>query len=49
MLEKDLIKEVAPLESVNDHLLTELSQTDQLMRLVGFKDGISQSHCFRIM
>ena len=40
MTKKDLLKEVARLESVNDHLLTELSQTDQLMRLVGFKDGI---------
>jgi hypothetical protein len=40
MTKKDLIKQIAKLESVNDHLLTELSYIDQLMRLVGFTEGI---------
>jgi hypothetical protein len=40
MTKKDLIKEIARLESVNDHLLTELSYIDQLMRLVGFAGGL---------
>ncbi len=40
MTKKDLIKQVAHLESVNDHLLTELSYVDRLMRLVGFAGGI---------
>ncbi|WP_068468640.1 hypothetical protein [Candidatus Protochlamydia phocaeensis] len=40
MTKKDLQNEIARLESLNDHLLTELSYIDHLMRLVGFKDGI---------
>jgi hypothetical protein len=40
MTKKDLIKQIARLESVNDHLLTELSYIDHLMRLVGFADGL---------
>lgn len=40
MTKKDLIKKVAHLESVNDHLLTELSYIDRLMRLVGFAGGL---------
>lgn len=40
MTKKDLIKRVAQLESVNDHLLTELSYIDRLMRLVGFSGGL---------
>ena len=40
MTKKDLIKKVAQLESVNDHLLTELSYIDRLMRLVGFSGGL---------
>ena len=36
----DLLKKVAKLESVNDHLLTELSYVDHLMRLVGFAGGL---------
>ena len=40
MTKKDLIKEIARLESVNDHLLTELSYIDRLMRLVGFAGGL---------
>ena len=37
---KDLLKRIAYLESVNDHLETELSDLDKLMRLVGFNQGI---------
>lgn len=40
MTKKDLIKKVAHLESVNDHLLTELGYIDRLMRLVGFAGGL---------
>ena len=31
---------MAQLESVNDHLLTELGYIDYLMRLVGFAGGL---------
>lgn len=40
MTKKDLIKKVAHLESLNDHLLTELGYVDRLMRLVGFAGGL---------
>lgn len=36
----DLQKKVAYLESLNDHLLTELGYVDHLMRLVGFAGGL---------
>ena len=40
MTKKDLLKKVAHLESMNDHLLTELGYVDQLMRMVGFAGGL---------
>ena len=40
MTKKDLISKVAHLESLNDHLLTELGYVDRLMRLVGFAGGL---------
>ena len=40
MTKKDLVRKVAHLESLNDHLLTELGYIDRLMRLVGFAGGI---------
>ncbi len=40
MLKKDLIKQVARLETMNDHLLTELTYIDRLMRSIGFSNGI---------
>jgi hypothetical protein len=40
MTKKDLIKKVAHLESINDHLLTELTYVDHLMRMVGFAGGL---------
>ncbi|MCE2982376.1 MAG: hypothetical protein LW832_02300 [Parachlamydia sp.] len=36
----DLQKKLAHLESLNDHLLTELGYVDHLMRLVGFAGGL---------
>lgn len=35
-----LKKKIAQLESVNDHLLTEVTYIDQLMRMIGFAEGI---------
>ncbi len=40
MTKKDLMQKVARLETVNDHLLTELGYIDHLMRLVGFSSGL---------
>ncbi|CUI17608.1 hypothetical protein PNK_2004 [Candidatus Protochlamydia naegleriophila] len=40
MKKADLLKKVAYLESLNDHLLTELGYVDHLMRLVGFAGGL---------
>jgi hypothetical protein len=40
MTKKDLIKKISQFESLNDHLLTELTYVDNLMRLVGFTDGL---------
>lgn len=40
MTKKDLMKKAAHLESLNDHLMTELSYVDRLMRLVGFAGGL---------
>lgn len=37
----NLQKKIARLESEYDHLSTELSNIDYLMRLVGFKHGIN--------
>lgn len=38
---EDLNKKVARLEFANDQLLTELAYIDQLMRQVGFSEGLS--------
>lgn len=40
MTKKDLINKMSQLESINDHLMTELSYVDNLMRLVGFSGGL---------
>lgn len=40
MDKKQLLKEIAYLESLNDYLSTELNTINDLMRLVGFVDGI---------
>lgn len=35
-----LMKKMAHLESINDHLMTEIGYVDHLMRLVGFAGGL---------
>lgn len=40
MTKLQLMKKIARLESINDQLLTEVSELDQLMRMVGFSEGI---------
>ncbi len=40
MKKTELLKKMAHLESVNDHLLTELGYVDHLMKLVGFTNGL---------
>jgi len=41
MKEKELERKVAQLESCNDFLETELEYIDQLLRLVGFSQGLA--------
>lgn len=36
----ELLKKIAILESVNDHLVTEIEYVDALMRMIGFKFGL---------
>lgn len=36
----ELRAKLARLESINDHLVTEIMELDALMRLVGFSSGI---------
>lgn len=40
MKKTDLQKKIARLETLCDHLLTELGYVDNLMRLVGFSGGL---------
>jgi hypothetical protein len=40
MTKKQLLQKIARLESLNDQLSTEISYVDQLMRVVGFSDGL---------
>ena len=40
MEDRDLEKEIARLESVNDQLLTEISYIDELLMLSGFSRGL---------
>lgn len=40
MEEKKLLQRLAYLESINDHLMTEVSDVDRLMRLIGFAEGL---------
>lgn len=40
MTKAQLLKKIAILESLNDHLSTEVTYIDQLMRLVGFSNGL---------
>jgi len=41
MTKAQLLRKIAVLESVNDQLSTEVSYIDNLMRMVGFAEGIS--------
>lgn len=41
MTKAQLLKKIALLESVNDHLQTEVENLDAMMRLVGFAHGIA--------
>lgn len=36
----ELLKKIAQLETINDHLQTEIHYVDQLMRMAGFQGGI---------
>jgi len=40
MQKPELLKKVAYLEFVNDQLLTELRDSDQLLRAIGFPEGL---------
>lgn len=40
MTKVQLQKKIALLESINDQLSTEVTYIDQLMRLVGFSNGL---------
>lgn len=40
MKKSELQRKIAHLESINDHLQTEISYIDELMRVAGFHGGI---------
>ena len=40
MTKDQLLKKIAYLESINDQLSAEVTYVDQLMRLVGFANGL---------
>lgn len=40
MTREQLLKRISELESMNDQLLTEIRYLDQLLREVGFEDGL---------
>lgn len=40
MTKEQLIKKIAQLETINDQLSTEVAYIDNLMRLMGFSEGI---------
>lgn len=41
MNQKNLEKKIASLEFANDQLLSELTHIDQLLKLIGFPEGLS--------
>jgi len=41
MDKEKLLKRLSELETINDQLLTELQHLDQLLRQIGFEDGLS--------
>jgi hypothetical protein len=40
MNRQDLLKKISELESINDQLLAEIRFLDQLMKSVGFEEGL---------
>lgn len=40
MTKTQLLRRIAVLESLNDQLSTEVQYVDQLMRMLGFSDGL---------
>lgn len=40
MEQQELMNKIAHLESINDQLISELGYVDDLMRQVGFRDGL---------
>lgn len=40
MTNEQLLKRISELESINDQLLTEIRYLDQLLKEVGFEDGL---------
>ncbi len=40
MSTEELLNKIAHLESLNDHLQTEINYVDELMRMLGFHHGI---------
>ena len=40
MEQEKLLKRISELESINDQLLTEIRFLDQLLRQVGFEEGL---------
>lgn len=41
MTKAELLKKIAKLESINDQLSTEVQYLDQLMRTIGFSEGLT--------
>lgn len=41
MTKAQLMKKIAVLESVNDQLMTEVHYVDNLMKMLGFSEGLS--------
>lgn len=41
MIQQELEKKIAQLESINDQMYSELCYVDQLMRMVGFSEGLA--------
>lgn len=40
MNQEDLIKKISELESINDQLTAEIRYLDQLLRTIGFEQGL---------
>jgi len=41
MNKAQLLKKIARLETINDHLNSEVKYVDRLMRLIGFSEGLA--------